>query len=167
MASATKDLFSIHRVRTPDDLKDTITLFKAYTTWLNIDLTFQDYATELANLPGKYAPPSGELLLARSTSSDEALGCVALRPLPMTGQEGCCEMKRLYVAPAGRGLGLGKQLVERVLTIAKDLGYKECKLDTLGRMKEATGLYKSSGFVECEAYYHNPQDEVVYFSKQL
>ena len=94
---------SIVRVIMQEDLNDTVTLFEAYAKSLGIDLTFQDFATELAAMPGKYAPPNGSLLLARSNVDGSPVGCVGLRPL---GTDGCCEMKRLYVDPTGRGLGV-------------------------------------------------------------
>ena len=103
--------FHIHRVQTDSDLDAVIQLFKAYASTLNIDLSYQDFELELATLPGKYAPPKGALLLARNLD-DEPIGCVALRPLKV---DGCCEMKRLFVSPRARGLGLGQALVTAVL----------------------------------------------------
>ena len=101
------------------DLADAARLFRAYGASLPVDLVYQDFAGELAGLPGRYAPPSGALLLAR-TGGGEAVGCVALRAL----EEGVCEMKRLYVAPAGRGMGLGRALAEAVISEARRLGHR-------------------------------------------
>src|SRR3954453_6606447 len=88
-------------VRTADDLASTVKLFREYAASLEIDLSYQNFEAELAARPGQYAPPSGELLLARDAKGSP-LGCVALRPLDA---HGCCEMKRLYVSPQGRGVG--------------------------------------------------------------
>src|SRR5262249_55662894 len=89
------------------DLPAIASLFRAYAASLPISLDYQDFDAELALLPGKYAPPKGALILARNDAGD-AIGCVALRPFE--NEEGVCEMKRLYVAPEGRGTGLGRQL---------------------------------------------------------
>ncbi len=106
----------------------------------------------MAAMPGKYAPPAGALLLAR-VAEDQAVGCVCLRPIE---PDGCCEMKRLYVAPGGRGAGLGTILVKAVIDKARRIGYREMKLDTLASMVEAKALYRRLGFEPTEAYYETP-----------
>ncbi|CAF0741615.1 unnamed protein product [Adineta steineri] len=116
-------------------------------------------------MPGKYAPPTGELLLARN-SQGEPIGCVALRALG-SSNSGCCEMKRLYILPTARGLGLGRALVIAILDIAHTLGYDEIKLDTLPSMEAAIGLYKKVGFVETEAYYDTPLAETIFLARSL
>jgi ribosomal protein S18 acetylase RimI-like enzyme len=131
--------------------------------WLGIDLSFQDFEAELAGLPGKYAPPEGELLLA-SGRAGEALGCVALKRLDGTTT---CEMKRLYVRPAARRLGLGKALVERIIEAAQQLGYAQMKLDTLPSLTQAFALYRRLGFTEISPYYHNPVPGTRYLGKRL
>jgi GNAT superfamily N-acetyltransferase len=156
--------FTITKVRTSEDLAVIRNLFIAYTKWLNIDLTYQNFQAELAVLPGKYFPPGGELLLARSMSTNEPLGCVALRPL---FPPECAEMKRLYVTPVGRGTGVGKALIKQIMEVAKGLGDTEIKLDTLSHMEAALGIYKSNGFVECEKYYETPMAETVFLRKEL
>jgi ribosomal protein S18 acetylase RimI-like enzyme len=155
--------FSIVPVRSPDDLKAAVTLVVAYTEWLDLDLTFQDFQSEMAQMPGKYAPPKGELLIARNNQV-EAIGCVALRPLD---SEGCCEMKRLYVTPAGRGLGIGRALIAEILEVARKIGYEEMRLDTLPNMTKAIELYKSFGFVQTPKYYETPIEQTVFLSKRL
>lgn len=150
-----------------EDLQATIHLFQTYATSLGIDLTFQDFSTEMAGMPGKYSPEEGgALFLARKSDSRQPVGCVELRSLSL--EEGTCEMKRLYVDPAGRGLGVGKALVGAVVQEAKRLGYAAMLLDTLKSMGAARGLYRSLGFVECEGYYETPlREETVFLRLEL
>jgi len=133
----------------PEDMAAARALFEAYAASLPIDLDYQDFAGELAGLPGKYAPPRGALLLARD-GAGQAIGCVALRPLPDAGS---CEMKRLYVRPALRGTGLGRRLARTIIEQAQQAGYRAMRLDTLASMEGALGLYRSLGFVSVDAYY--------------
>ena len=153
---------SITKVASEQDLADTIKLFEAYAVSLGIDLTFQDFASEMAEMPGKYAPPTGTLLLARNADS-EAIGCVGLRQL----QGDICEMKRLYIDPQGRGTGLGKALAQEVVKEAKRLGYAAMRLDTLPSMSSARGLYKSLGFVEIKPYYKTPIEGTIFLELEL
>lgn len=145
----------------PQHLQQTQCLFREYAQSLGVDLDFQDFDAELAQLPGKYAPPGGILLLA--TEGGSARGCVALRPL----SPGVCEMKRLYVRPAARGRGFGVALARAVLDEAARLGYATMRLDTLERLSEAMRLYETLGFRRIPAYYANPLPEVVYWELDL
>ncbi|KAI9715017.1 MAG: hypothetical protein M1812_006231 [Candelaria pacifica] len=155
---------SIHPVRTPSDITSTRNLFTAYASTLNLDLSFQSFSNELATLPGKYAPTPGEIYLATNSLTQEALGCVAVRPIE---PKGCCEMKRLYVSPKARGIGLGKKLVERVIEAAREKGYRVMKLDTLPEMVEAIRVYEGFGFVRGERYYDTPIDGTVFLELRL
>jgi len=148
--------------RSVPELTATAALFRAYAKSLNIDLAPQGFQKELAALPGPYAPPGGELLLAKT--GDHVLGCIALKPLeaPRTA-----EIKRLYVRDQARGRGLARRLVEGILEIATERGYGEVKLDTLPQMEAAIALYKSFGFAPVPAYGSHPYAGLVTLGKTL
>lgn len=129
-------------------------IFREYAASLAIDLAFQDFAHELATLPGEYAPPRGTLLMA--TVEGELAGCCALRPMDTVDYPNAAEMKRLYVRPTYRGLGLGRQVAEAILDAARMAGYDYVLLDTLDDMEAARTLYEDLGFEEIPPYYHNP-----------
>lgn len=152
MSPAPPAAFSIAPARFPEDAAVIAGLFAEYIASLGIDLSFQDVDAELASLPGKYAPPEGTILIARDSASDP-IGCVALRPLPKAG---ACEMKRLYIRPAGRGQNLGRCLAEAAIAHARGAKYARMYLDTLAPMKAAQGLYASLGFRPTQPYYNNP-----------
>ncbi|KAK5094037.1 hypothetical protein LTR70_005479 [Exophiala xenobiotica] len=147
----TPSQFSITPVRSEEDLKDALILLYEYTKWLDLDLTFQNFDAEMANMPGKYAPPNGELFLARSPEGN-AVGCVAVRPLT----DAVCEMKRLWVRDSAKGIGLGKALVFAVVDAGGRLGYSKMRLDTLPRMTAAVKMYRSLGFLDIKPYYETP-----------
>lgn len=136
------------------DWDATRAIFQEYAASLKVDLCFQGFEDELQSLPGDYAEPRGALLLAWV---DGALaGCCALRPLDGSDYSNAAEMKRLYVRPPFRGLGLGRQLTEGILDAAHKSGYSCVLLDTLDDMESARALYEDLGFVEIPPYYHNP-----------
>lgn len=183
--------FYILAASTPTELLSTKELFTAYTDALGLDLSFQNFAAELASLPGLYAPPAGAIFLAYSNSSTSTspctctsspspspspvkkpIGVVALRPLPLPLPSPLpaykvCEMKRLYCAPGSRGLGVGRALVNAVVAEAGRLGYAEMRLDTLREMGAARRLYGELGFVEMEPYYQTPIEGTVFLVKRL
>lgn len=129
-------------------------IFREYAASLDIDLAFQNFDWELATLPGEYASPRGALRLARVDGF--VAGCCALRPLDTVDYPNACEMKRLFVRPAFRGRGLGRQLAESVMEAARLNAYRHILLDTLDDMEAARSLYTDLGFAEIPPYYHNP-----------
>jgi ribosomal protein S18 acetylase RimI-like enzyme len=135
-------------------------LFRDYAASLGVDLSFQGFEAEVAALPGTYAPPSGALLLA----VPPPLGCVALRKLP---EPGACEMKRLYVGPDARGMGLGRALAVAAIEAATRIGYRTMRLDTLPAMATAQALYRDLGFETTEAYYDTPVAGTLFMRKTL
>lgn len=136
-------------------------LFEDYQRWLGVSLCFQNFAEELATLPGAYAPPRGRLLLAGPPG--DAFGCAALRPVDAaTG-----EVKRLYVQPRARGQGWGRRLAGAIVAHARAAGYRALKLDTLAAMQEAQALYASLGFRPCAPYYANPHPGTIYMHLDL
>jgi uncharacterized N-acetyltransferase C1271.07c len=137
-------------------------LIQEYTQWLGRDLSFQNLDKELADIAEKYTAPNGELLVAID-DNDVVIGMVAY----YKHSETRCEMKRLYVRPEGRGHALGDRLIESIIVHAKDSSYKEMVLDTIEPLQAAIYLYKKYGFTECDPYYHNPMDDVIYMSKEL
>jgi len=149
------------RAATLADIPTVRELFTEYATALGIDLEFQHFAEELAELPGHYAPPSGRLLVA--WDGTVAAGCIALRPLD--GER--CEMKRLYVRPAYRGRGVGRLLATQVLEEAAFIGYTSMCLDTLPSMAGAIELYRALGFAPTEPYCHNPVPGALFFCKAV
>ncbi|WP_159993448.1 GNAT family N-acetyltransferase [Roseomonas sp. 18066] len=155
--------FTIAPAATEDDLAAIRALFAAYVETLGIDLAFQGFPEELAGLPGKYAPPAGALLLARDETG-QPIGCVALRRLALPG---VAEMKRLYVAPAGRGKGLGQALLDAILAEAGARGLTEIRLDTLPGMVAAQGLYLKAGFAPIDAYYPTPIEGTRFLALKL
>ena len=129
-------------------------IFREYAGTLDVDLAFQDFEAELAQLPGDYAAPRGHLLLALVEGA--IAGCCALRPLDAADYPNASEMKRLYVRKAFRGFGLGRELAEAMLDQARRAGYACVLLDTLDGMESARALYTDLGFEEIPPYYHNP-----------
>ncbi len=151
--------------RTPDALAEVRTIFREYAGSLKVDLCFQGFDDELANLPGDYAEPRGALLLARVDG--QIAGCCALRPMDSADYPNACEMKRLYVRTTFRGLGLGRQLAESIMDAARIAGYDYVLLDTLDDMEAARTLYEDLGFVDIPPYYHNPIAGAHYLKAEL
>ncbi len=144
------------------DLDAVKTLFTAYNDFLDIDLDFQNFAEELASLPGKYHPnKNGQLYLA--CWNDEPVGCAAFYQF----EEKTCELKRLYVSPNVQGKGIGKALMQQAITDATAMGYQRLLLDSLKRLKSARKLYEAFGFNDIDPYNVNPHDDVYYMALDL
>jgi ribosomal protein S18 acetylase RimI-like enzyme len=145
-----------------EEIQQARRLFEEYSKWLGVNLCFQNFESELAELPGDYAPPEGRLWLANE--NDEIAGCIALRKIGA----GIGEMKRLYVRPAFRGQGLGRVLTKTLLEEARGIGYQRVRLDTLpGKMDHAIAMYRSLGFKNIEPYYNNPLESVAFMELEL
>jgi len=156
------DPMNLIQAKSPEEIQQVRKLFDEYVAWLGINLCFQNFDKEVAELPGDYAAPSGRLTLA--LESDDVAGCVALRRIG----EDTCEMKRLYVRPQFRGRGLGRRLTESVIQEARRIGYKRMRLDTLpGKMDRAIAMYRSLGFRNIEPYYNNPVEGAAFMELEL
>lgn len=150
---------------TPDAIEATREIFREYASSLDVDLCFQNFDAELEALPGDYAPPNGQLLLAYANG--EVVGCGAMRAMPDADYANACEMKRLYVRPAFRRFGLGRLLTQALLDEARRAGYSVVLLDTLSDMEAARGLYSSLGFTDIPPYYFNPIAGAHYLKAEL
>ena len=154
--------FLIVPARSRIELTSTAALFSAYAKSLPVDLAPQGFSQELASLPGVYAPPEGELLLAKR--GDHVLGCIALKALEPPR---VAEIKRLFVRPQARKTGVGQALAAAAIAAARQLGYGEIKLDTLPEMESAIALYKRNGFVPIPPYGSHPYPGLVTLGKKL
>lgn len=149
-----KPSITLRTPSTPAELDAVRDIFREYASTLGVDLCFQGFDAELAQLPGDYAEPRGALLVAEVEGA--VAGCCALRPLDTADYPNASEMKRLYVRKAFRGFGLGRELAETMLDRARQAGYACVLLDTLDDMESARALYTDLGFEEIPPYYHNP-----------
>jgi putative acetyltransferase len=163
-AAVTPDIVLV----TPDStegLDATRVIFREYAAGLGVDLCFQGFEAELASLPGEYAAPRGSLQLA--LANGQVGGCGAFRPIGDVDYANACEMKRLFVRPAFRGLGLGRLIAQTLMEQAMRAGYSVMLLDTLDDMEAARGLYGQLGFEEIPPYYFNPIPGAHYLKAQL
>lgn len=159
---ANKVKYEIIEAETPEDIAAAKELFLEYQKWLNVSLCFQDFETELATLPGKYARPDGRLYLVKE--GNKYMGCIGLRKIA----DGICEMKRLYIKPEMRGFGIGKDLVDMIISEAKEIGYTSMRLDTIKeKMPNAVEIYEKFGFKKIEAYYDNPNPHTLFMELKL
>jgi ribosomal protein S18 acetylase RimI-like enzyme len=140
------------RAKDKTDFEIAWKLFTEYARSLDFDLCFQDFQKELKELDTLYREPAGGLILMKEISSGEFAGCAGIRKL----EERVAELKRMYIREHHRGKGLGQQLLDHALGLARELKYEKIRLDTLGSMKAAIHLYRKNGFNHIEPYRHNP-----------
>ncbi len=137
----------IRQAVSADALESVRGLFEEYWASFGFTPCFQNFDSELAALPGKYAPPHGRLLLAKVNG--QPAGCVALRRFDQTRGE----VKRLYVRPQFRGSGLGKALMNTLAADALAIGYSELIADTIPTvMATALAMYERLGFERITPY---------------
>lgn len=155
-------MINILQAETPQQIEDARILFREYEKWFGLNLCFQNFDEEVANLPGNYIKPSGRLLLA--SVDGKIAGCIALRAI----EADVCEMKRLFVRPNFQGAGVGKNLIEKLIEEARFIGYRKMRLDTFPpKMQKAVEIYKSYGFREIPPYYYNPYGEALFMEMDL
>ena len=136
-------------------------LFFEYAESLDSSLCFQGFDVEMERFPGSYGPPRGCLLVG--FVGGELAGVVGLRPISVSGDDGLCEMKRLYVRPGSRNLGIGQRLVRDVISEARSRSYRAMRLDTLPSMKSAREIYGAFGFKPIGNYNESPLDGIEHF----
>ena len=146
---------------TTDQFNDAISLFQEYANSLNISLAFQHFDEELNIINSMYGSPTGCLLLVYD--NELPVACAAYRKIG----EDICELKRMYIKPDYRRKGIGQEIMNILCTRSKLNGYRLMRLDTLDTMTPAIKLYSNNGFYTIEAYYHNPNEGVVYMEKSL
>lgn len=151
----------IKQAVTKVDIREVRLLFREYENFLNVDLSFQGFEHEVANLPGEYASPDGVLFVG--IKGGKIVACAAVRKL----NEEVCEMKRLFVRPEARGSGGGKKLAQECIAFARRLKYSTIRLDTLENLNEAIILYENLGFYRIAPYYYNPLPEVIFWELKL
>uniref|UniRef100_A0A060TK00 ARAD1D51172p n=1 Tax=Blastobotrys adeninivorans TaxID=409370 RepID=A0A060TK00_BLAAD len=148
----------------PGDFEQVKELFQEYADSLPVSLDYQNFDNELGSFPGKYSDRlGGTIVVARDTLTDRIIGCVALRAISSS----TCEIKRLYVKGEGRGLGIGKILLQSVIQKAKQIGYSKVYLDTLPSMQKAIDLYLNFGFTTVDPYYDSPVTGTVFMQLDL
>lgn len=158
-------MLKIVQAQTPEQITTARELIMEYAAKLRVNLCFQGFEEEMRALPGKYAPPSGRLLLA--LWDDKPAGVIALRPLGENTKD-LCEMKRLFVRPEFRGHGIGRTLAERIIAEAAEIGYRRMRLDTMpGKMDNAIAMYRELGFTETAPYYDTPVGTTLFMELAL
>lgn len=145
----------------PDDNQAILTMWREYIERTRTSLEFQQNEVEFTRFPEGYEAPHGIVLLAEVES--EIAGCIAVR----RHSAEICEMKRLYVHPYARGLGLGRRLVGEIVKQARRFGYHEMRLDVLQEFDHARRLYLDFGFTTAQPITNNPVPGTVFLGLKL
>ena len=143
-----------------------IPLIQEYQKWLGEDICYQGLEREMNSLSEMYGPGGRGAAFIGRNENGENIGSGCVRALPRSGEE-YCEMKRLFVSPAGRGLGLGRMIAEELIGEARRLGYRKMRLDTLERLTAARHLYESLGFKQIDGYCENPLEGPLFYELDL
>jgi GNAT superfamily N-acetyltransferase len=168
----------IVRATSTAQVADGAALFREYAASLPFSLAFQGFDAELAGLPGRYAEPRGVILVAyaagvggegigestASRGSTIPVACIALRQVI---DETTCEMKRMYVRPSHRGIGLGRRLAVELIEFARGAGYTRMVLDTEPDFAAAVGLYRSLGFMDTFRYNDDPNPQTLFMERGI
>jgi ribosomal protein S18 acetylase RimI-like enzyme len=142
-------------------------LLREYTSTPGIrDMYFAALVSDIRQFPSGYGRPSGRLFLARS-DHQIPIGICALRPCPQAMVSNAAEMKHLYVQPAYRRKGAGRDLTDMAIEAARAEGYEFLLLDTLDDMEAARGMYAEMGFIEVAPYFNNPSEGTHYLQLHL
>ena len=155
--------FEFIRATTKQHYAEARKLFLEYADSLLFDLCFQDFDKELEGLEEMYKPEEGGVILLRTRRLDDFVGCGAIRRIDAQ----TAELKRMYIKGEFRGKGLGEQMLNHAIKLAKELNYKTIRLDTMPSMTQAISLYRKYGFKEIAAYRFNPDAHAVYLELGL
>ena len=132
-----------------------------YATELNLRSTRSfDPAVGATALPHEVRPPAGEFFIA--CMYGEPIGCGAVKHHP----DAPAEIKRMWIAPRARGLGLGRRLLETLEACAKAGGARVARIETSAVLSEAKSLYRSSGWAEVAPFNDEPFADD-WFEKEL
>ncbi len=151
----------IRHAKSKADIASAKALIVDFIHELPVSVDFQDVHGELDEFPARF-----ESVLVAETEAGEIVGVVALKDLSSYAV-GTSELKRMYISPSVRGLGVGKQMVERLVEDARTRGYSCMMLDTLWRLAPAVRLYEQCGFKHRAAYYDNPYEDAVFMERMI
>jgi putative acetyltransferase len=151
----------IREAQFPSDQAALVALIREYAAWLNIDMSFQDFDNEMAQIDSKYSMPNGMLWVAQE--AETLIGCVGFKHL----DSATAEVKRLYVQPAFRGQQLGDKLMQIVVDTTRQLGYQRLVLDTVPQTVAAQALYLRMGFKPIAPYYTGPTLATDFFELRI
>ena len=155
--------FDIRLAESQDDYRAFTEIAREYIVSLGFDIGFQDVDLEMAEARRRYGKSGGGAALLAVAEAGEIIGAAALRDLG----EGVCELKRMYVRTDHRNRGAGTRLCEESVAIAKRLGYRAMRLDTLERLAAAKRLYEAQGFRRIEPYTSNPLPDALFYELDL